>query len=131
MSDEVLRKLSELLQISERIDERTDWHTVSLEGIGVSMKALQTASVEQSRQIAVNTERIATSLERFADKALSAAIAKTERDFNDDKNHSWDWKVAMAALVCLGIITGLLILAYTGKDFRASHAGTEISAGGK
>lgn len=120
MSDEVTKRLQQIFDLAERIDERTGDHTTHLENIREDMRALQVASVEQSRAIANNTDRIANSLDTLANKAMDAAI-KPE----------FDWRISVAALLCLGIITGLLILAFTGTNLKATHGNSNVSVGEK
>jgi hypothetical protein len=116
-------KFERIAQQIDQIDERTKSHTTFLENMRVDMRALQAASVEQSKAIASNTDRIASSLEKFADKALTAAIAKPQSSF--------DLRLGIMAVICIGIITGIFILAFTGKDFSAKHdgRGTELNVG--
>lgn len=120
LNDEVAKRLQEIFELTKTIDERTDDHTTHLENIREDMRALQVASVEQSRAIANNTDRIANSLDRLANKAMDAAVRSP-----------FDWRIAIAALVCLGIITGILILSFTGTSLKAVHGNSNVSVGEK
>lgn len=116
MTDEISKRLQQIFELAKTIDARTDDHTTHLENIREDMRALQVASVEQSKAIATNTDRIANSLDKLANKAMDAAI-KPE----------FDWRISVAALLCLGIITGLLILAFTGTSLKAGHGNSNVS----
>lgn len=108
--EELMRQTHEIVQ---RIDATTIEHAQSLESI--------TRGIGDMNRIAHNTEKMATSLEKITDRAMTALEGKSSRDY----------RLQVGTFVLVGVLLIIMVVAWTRSDFSAivNKEGGAIHAG--
>jgi hypothetical protein len=100
-----------LVQVAERIDERTQRHSKTLEKIVDDMRSLDT--------IADSTSRIANSIETISNRAFTALEHKNKLDA----------RTFFFIALIIGTTIGLVLLLSTNTPLKFDHNNSHIQVG--